>query len=649
MFAISCNKATVDVEVYDKDDLEPILESTNTIQYLSTDLEYNTLLDESEMVNVFNYDGYLGINIERNSNPELDTIADLNELRGHWKMNSIPIEGGVLLSDSSGNGNSAAVISDDPTTNKSSGVGLGGSSMVFNGTGDYLSVPTDPSLEFSSKQEITIMAWVKAKPEAFESDTGIVCKGDDDWLANSYILALEDGMGFSFRVKTCNGNARLDSGVAKVNEWIFVVGVYNGSTLKLYQDGVEVGSMAYSGDIISNSDNVSIGKRCGVSDNRFFKGELDDVAIFGRALSANEIEDIYNASKGYYDLENESDLISPVMEVSGTLAGFTPNHAGIYGKPFMVNSTEQALFGDKGIDSTGLISLWAFDEESISDGLSASDSVASNSNNGVYIDSGLDGEKIGDGKFLNSLYFDGINDAFKIPLQSSLNIVTDQVSMAAWIYPTASGQSAASRIISRSDTGSSDSYALRFESDNKVSCRFKIGNSTKTIYGRFPIEINKWSFVACSYDGSNVRVYINGVLSTISTAINGNVDDYGTDVYIGTHEHSPGSRRFEGYIDEVSLWSRPLEKEEVLALYERGQTSVDYQIRFCEQDDCSDGVFVGPGSDPNKYFNEKANKSANISDHDLTGFNQKKFIQYRAILRSENDNYSPMIQGVSFH
>ena len=49
LLAISCNKATVDIEVYNQDNDEPVLEPTNTIQYLSTDIEYNTLIEKSNL------------------------------------------------------------------------------------------------------------------------------------------------------------------------------------------------------------------------------------------------------------------------------------------------------------------------------------------------------------------------------------------------------------------------------------------------------------------------------------------------------------------------------------------------------------------------------------------------------------------------
>jgi hypothetical protein len=78
-----------------------------------------------------------------------------------------------------------------------------------------------------------------------------------------------------------------------LNTWTHVAGTANGSVAKSYMNGVEVGSVAagatYEGYSIPNN---FIGGGHG-----YFNGLIDDVRIYNRALSAAEIQAIYNATK----------------------------------------------------------------------------------------------------------------------------------------------------------------------------------------------------------------------------------------------------------------------------------------------------------------------------------------------------------------
>ena len=77
-----------------------------------------------------------------------------------------------------------------------------------------------------------------------------------------------------------------------LREWVHAVAVYNGSTMKLYLNGSEVGSMAASGTLTGNgSVPIAIGRNPQVYGA--FDGNIDQVRIYNRALSTTEVNALY--------------------------------------------------------------------------------------------------------------------------------------------------------------------------------------------------------------------------------------------------------------------------------------------------------------------------------------------------------------------
>ena len=83
-----------------------------------------------------------------------------------------------------------------------------------------------------------------------------------------------------------------------LNSWTFLTGTYDGQTIRMYVNGVEVDSTSASGSLTQCSQKTGIGSRASLNQH-FFPGLIDEVEIFDRALSASEVQSIYTAdSKG---------------------------------------------------------------------------------------------------------------------------------------------------------------------------------------------------------------------------------------------------------------------------------------------------------------------------------------------------------------
>lgn len=224
----------------------------------------------------------------------ISPIFTTQGLVGWWKFD----EGsGSSASDSSGNGNTGTVVGASWAGGKT------GQGLSFDGTNnDRVSVSSTVLNDMSS---FSWSFWIVRNDLA---STNIMSK--DAWncgVAGMQIAFYwQDPNVLDFRVNHSSGAAiaRSQSYAASVwNNWRHIVAVYDGilKRVSIYKDGVEAlysgrsdGVGAKSND---NSYNLLLGDCGNAGQGTDFAGFLDDVRIYNRALSAAEIQAIYNATK----------------------------------------------------------------------------------------------------------------------------------------------------------------------------------------------------------------------------------------------------------------------------------------------------------------------------------------------------------------
>ena len=161
-------------------------------------------------------------------------------------------------------------------------------SMSFNGTTDWIKIPNSAALAFPNK--CSFEAWVKP---ARQQSVKIVQKGDWDGCG----LGQDLYKGFQAHIYLGNNvSAKVDWGAGQptLNTWYHLAGVYDGSTLSLYVNGVLKTSMSISSALANNARTVSIG-----SDNggqKFFQGLIDEVSIWNIALTPQQVNASMNVS-----------------------------------------------------------------------------------------------------------------------------------------------------------------------------------------------------------------------------------------------------------------------------------------------------------------------------------------------------------------
>ncbi|WP_445474203.1 disaggregatase related repeat-containing protein [Methanococcoides methylutens] len=523
-----------------------------------------------------------------------------------WKFDE---NTGTIAVDSSGNNNDGTISGATWTQ----GI-AGNAALSFDGVDDYVDAGNGASLNNPGNQ-ITMEAWVY--PTSL-SESYIISKHPGDTVTSGYNLLITQNK-FYFRLGDGTTRYQLVSphGMS-TNTWYHVAAVYDGTSMKIYRNGTELsGSTPFSGNIGANSYNVTIGKS--VSGTSYsWNGDIDDVKIYDRALSGEEILSHYN--------EGASDTTPPIISPSDTTpptississSDITSSETTIiwntneisdsrieyglttsYGSsttldPTLVSSHSQILSGltastlyhyrvisrdaagnlvistDQTFitsDQTFItsdpalspVAYWKFDENT---GTIAADSSGNNNDgtiNGATWTQGVVGDA--------ALSFDGVDDYVDAGNGANLNIPGNQITMEAWVYPTSLSES---YIISKHPGDTVTSGYNLLITQNKFYFRLGDGTTRYQLVLPHGMSTNTWYHVAAVYDGTSMKIYRNGTELSGSTPFSGNIGANSYNVTIGKSV-SGTSYSWNGDIDDVKIYDRALSGEEILSHYNAG-------------------------------------------------------------------------------
>ena len=406
---------------------------------------------------------------------------------------------GSKLTDRSGVGNNGTIANAAWNT-----TGKNGGSLSFNGTNAMVTVNDSSSLDLTTG--MTLEAWVYPTATLPSWPTILLKEQTGDLTYSIYANSdtnLPAGVIFTTQEVNVRGTKKLS-----LNTWTHLSVTYDGANMRFYVNGVLANTKPQTGKMATSSNPLRIGGNS-VWPSEFFTGRIDDIRVYNRALSTTEIM---------------TDMNTPV---GGTVT--TP-------PPPTTNS---------------LVAAYNFDEGS---GTVLTDRSGT-SNNGTITNAAWNTT----GKNGASLTFSGTNSYAKIADSNSLDL-TAGMTLEAWIYPTAAFSSPSAIMLK--EWTSNISYAMLAYSPTTTPGGFiTVGTANYGAFGKLIVPQNTWTHLTTTYDNTNIRFYVNGVL-TGTQAQTGNIATSTGALFIGGTTILASSS-FKGRIDDVRIYNRALSVGEI--------------------------------------------------------------------------------------
>ncbi|ODS41672.1 MAG: hypothetical protein A7315_00730 [Candidatus Altiarchaeales archaeon WOR_SM1_79] len=546
-------------------------------------------------------------------------------------LNSVNASNYTLDSSGEGNDGFFNTSGEDPQGKVVSG--KFNNALSFDGVDDYVDCGNDSSLDITDN--ITIELWFYSRGWSHIDFPAIISKREADpgfdwelyyWRDGSRI-GFDDGSGAKFIDLNVNPS---------LNTWHHVVITKSGTTGTLYLDGVSKGTNTLVSSF-GTGDSVRIGTLGTDALDRCFNGSIDEVAIFNRSLSSDEILDHYRRGLSSHITLNHSngafsysgDFTSAVFDTDSSVQWDNISWISNAMGELPDNQQPETKFVNGNANMTGNVLLMHMDEDSSGFGRAIIDTSGGGNNGTTYGDT--DGTV--SGKFDKGNYFDGSDDYIEVPFSSSLNI-TNAITIETWAKAKSpkTVQSDYPRLVSR---GWVDSYELTTDIlEDNGSVSFFLWNSTgdpffAKVY--FDIFDDQWHHIVGTWNGSQMMIYIDGVGYPGNTFI-GSIATTSTNLTIA---RAPGAapQYLNGTIDEVAIYNRSLSAEEILNHHKRGILRLNLTVRSCDDPACSGESWTD--------VDDNSPQSPSIIDN--------QYFQYKFRFETDNASYTPVLYNVTIH
>ncbi len=200
----------------------------------------------------------------------------------------------------------------------------------------------------------------------------------------------------------------------------------------------------------------------------------------------------------------------------------------------------------------GLVAAYGFEEGT---GTTLSD-ASGNANNGTLQNGAI---WVTGGRIGKALRFDGVNDLVSVADSNSLDL-TNGMTLEAWVYPTGSMSGWDAILIKEYSTGLL--YSLYANGDGNVPGTYISSHNTEYgMGGTSTLPLNTWTYLTSTFDGSTIRLYVNGV-QVKTYSFSGSIQTSSHGLFIGGSSLW-SDEGFPGIIDEVRIYNRALSASEI--------------------------------------------------------------------------------------
>ncbi|MEI7634096.1 MAG: LamG domain-containing protein [bacterium] len=182
-----------------------------------------------------------------------------------------------------------------------------GGALRYDGADGCVLLPTGGSLANPSTSAMTFSVWLKAD-EAVGSIVGSYRSIFNSSAGQDYYICYYDKGNNQLRLKVSSTNSGITRiGIAgadvPVDTWYHFAGVYDGTNTIVYLNGVQKSSLTGASGQLKDGQVSGIGVK-GASAQQYWKGVIDDLAIWKRALPVDQIQFICNSNKPVKDILN---------------------------------------------------------------------------------------------------------------------------------------------------------------------------------------------------------------------------------------------------------------------------------------------------------------------------------------------------------
>jgi len=240
---------------------------------------------------------------------------------------------------------------------------------------------------------------------------------------------------------------------------------------------------------------------------------------------------------------NTSNGTHTLTAVARDPAGNTTTSSAV---SFTVNNTGSG-------PNPGLVAAYNFEEAGSSSSVAIDRS--NTGSNGIIAGPG----SVANGKFGKALSFDGYADSVNIADGPALHLTTG-MTLEAWVNPSVALGGGVWRTAIFKEQTSGTSYSLYAGNGTGRPTGQAYTSAEYNAAGTANIPLNTWTHLAATYDGTTLKLYVNGTLVT-STSVSGNITVTNGMLRIGGN--SIWNEWFRGLIDEVRIYNRALSVTEI--------------------------------------------------------------------------------------
>jgi hypothetical protein len=479
----------------------------------------------------------------------LPAYVPTNGLVGYW-----PFCGNA--NDESGNGNDGVVNGATLTADR---FGNANGAYSFDGSSSKI-VVSNSSSNSIGLNDYSLSAWINTS--SISGTNGrIISKGSSQCVTGYMMRTGSPNSSKVFTENAYSGNCYAafgSSGNINNGYWHMVtVAVTRSNGVKIFIDGVLDSQYSVNSQFdLSNNQDLFFGYNN--LDNAYepFLGSLDDIAIWNRALSDQEVLILYADSQMPCTSVSNTITSSIIQGKSYSLGTQTLTTAGTYTEVFTssagcdstvtltLNVTSACL--PAYVPTNGLVGYWPF--------CGNANDESGNGNDGVVNGATLTADRFGNA--FGAYSFDGINDF--IGVSNDFQVNSYEFSLSAWFNintPFGIGGSGYHYILDSRPNG----VWLNVGQDHFQT---SVGD------GSADISLNAWHNISCTIDQFGNHVYIDGMEIANSPNFGIQLENMNT---LNIGRRFSDSEYLFGSIDDVAIYNRALTPQEIQALYLSGQ------------------------------------------------------------------------------